>query len=593
MIANGALLTGLAIAHPAAEPPKGGIVRSVLFADQFFSESVTLLLPGFAVALLVCAFRPRLGVILGMVLLSLPVAWYYLDRILVSRAGFRLVSVKAGELLWPVLLNLSDYLLNIQQFSLQFGAFVLLQAFFVVLASRLSSRLSLARRQAWLVPGMVLFMLMTIAYSTYAVYGQKDLLATGGPHPLYITGLFDLKPAARPTPFDRRCIGHMVNCDSKIDAFMERYNQLDVAGPSIARHPDILLIVCESFRPAGISPQSAPNLTAFAAKSLVSPYHLSSGNGTHLGYFGLFFGINALWYDRAIMEGLTMKPALPKLLGELGYVRGFVGSWSLEWMNMFRFLSDQQFELREMLPMEDGYQKGDQRAIDRTLEILKRQGDYRSLEDQPLFLVLQCNTTHWNFRCDPEDELFTPTINNPLIPVASDDLPTRRIMENRYRNSVHCLDRMLGPLLAFVQKQGVVAIITGDHGESLGEDLSTAHCNELTEAQVRTPLYVHLPNGPAGEIPATTSHLDVLPTLLHYLGATVNDRRLLYGRSLLDERIGEEATPLVLCSCYAEDHRLLRLGKSPETDWYCFLRNPLELDLRFRGRAHPTDQTRT
>ena len=80
------------------------------------------------------------------------------------------------------------------------------------------------------------------------------------------------------------------------------------------------------------------------------------------------------------------------------------------------------------------------------------------------------------------------------------------------------LTRLLDGLDATARGREAVIIVLGDHGEEFGEHGGTLHGGTLYEEVTRVPLMMRLPGLAPRTITTVASTLDVLPTLLHYLG---------------------------------------------------------------------------
>ncbi len=112
-----------------------------------------------------------------------------------------------------------------------------------------------------------------------------------------------------------------------------------------------------------------------------------------------------------------------------------------------------------------------------------------------------------------------------------------------YEGEVAKVDVALAPLLDAVRASGqpTLVIVTGDHGESLGEHGEPAHGLFAYEATLRVPFIIaELPGSTArrstsqayGEVSSTpVRHIDILPTILDAVAQTVPAD--LPGRSLL------------------------------------------------------------
>lgn len=103
-----------------------------------------------------------------------------------------------------------------------------------------------------------------------------------------------------------------------------------------------------------------------------------------------------------------------------------------------------------------------------------------------------------------------------------------------YLGLVSLLDDCVGQLIAELKEQGIyddcLIVFTSDHGEMLGSHrLFQKMC--MYQESVKVPLYFRLPKANAvGRVKQNVSHIDVLPTLCHYLG--LEPTHLMEGRSL-------------------------------------------------------------
>ena len=139
-----------------------------------------------------------------------------------------------------------------------------------------------------------------------------------------------------------------------------------------------------------------------------------------------------------------------------------------------------------------------------------------------------------------------------------------RAQGNPYLGEVAALDHALGELLRVLDEEHglerLVVIVSGDHGEMLGEHGERTHSVLCYERALRVPLIVRLPGrARAGErVASAVSVADVMPTFLDALGLPVPAG--LDGRSLLapDPRRGT----------YFESYTgYLNYGWSPITGW--------------------------
>ncbi len=84
-------------------------------------------------------------------------------------------------------------------------------------------------------------------------------------------------------------------------------------------------------------------------------------------------------------------------------------------------------------------------------------------------------------------------------------------------------------------------IITGDHGQSFFEDGAWIHFGPLSEVQTRVPLIMRGPGIPTLLVRRATSHVDLLPTVLHALAGHPLEMARSHGRDLLAGEWSDQA----------------------------------------------------
>jgi arylsulfatase A-like enzyme/tetratricopeptide (TPR) repeat protein len=119
---------------------------------------------------------------------------------------------------------------------------------------------------------------------------------------------------------------------------------------------------------------------------------------------------------------------------------------------------------------------------------------------------------------------------DPHAPYEPPEPYATRYRSNRYAGEVAFVDSALGPLLDKVRAavdRPTLVIVTGDHGESLGDHGEQSHGLFAYESTLRIPLLVAQVGGSAGTrgpgrtgrvSPAPVQHVDILPTILDGLG---------------------------------------------------------------------------
>lgn len=134
----------------------------------------------------------------------------------------------------------------------------------------------------------------------------------------------------------------------------------------------------------------------------------------------------------------------------------------------------------------------------------------------------------------------------PHFPYAPPEPFASRFVSDLYHGEVSYVDSLLQPLLEPLLARGkdarTLIVLTGDHGEGLGEHGEATHGIFAYESTLHVPLIVHAP-GIVGErvVADRVRHIDILPTILDALGLPKPVD--LPGRSLLSAANGEPLGP--------------------------------------------------
>ena len=110
-----------------------------------------------------------------------------------------------------------------------------------------------------------------------------------------------------------------------------------------------------------------------------------------------------------------------------------------------------------------------------------------------------------------------------------------RYRKNPYAGEIAYMDSELGKLLSFLENSGrldsTLLVITGDHGEALGDHGEFEHGFFAYNSTVHIPLIICLPGARHRTIRTLVSHVDIFPTVCDILGNVPPPG--LAGRSLL------------------------------------------------------------
>ncbi len=227
----------------------------------------------------------------------------------------------------------------------------------------------------------------------------------------------------------------------------------------------------------GYKRPTTPNIDAVAQDGTIfkmaltpvpvtTPAHSSMFTGT----YPPTHGVRLNTYDRLADSNVT----LAKLLRDAGYqTAAFVGGFPLD----SRFGLNQGFDTYDGRFTEKNLSKRAAEDVSRpALAWLEDHGK------QPFFLFLHYYDAHYPYEPHPAD----------TAPYADDPYAG----EIAYID--HCIGRVLDRLRARGLYDNTLVIITGDHGEGLGEHGETAHGFFIYQSTLRVPLVIRAPGTMSG-----------------------------------------------------------------------------------------------
>jgi membrane-anchored protein YejM (alkaline phosphatase superfamily) len=154
-----------------------------------------------------------------------------------------------------------------------------------------------------------------------------------------------------------------------------------------------------------------------------------------------------------------------------------------------------------------------------------------SLEDDvPFFGFLLPMNSHHPF--------WTPKNEYKIIPETD--------KKSQYINALRYQDYLVGKLFKFLERtnklKDTIVIITGDHGtvfNSLNQNGRNQSLYLMDKSTVQVPCYIYIPFKKLIKLETEIigSHVDIMPTILDFLGIEIEDQ--IQGRSLFDPKIRE------------------------------------------------------
>ncbi|HEX6735029.1 MAG TPA: sulfatase-like hydrolase/transferase [Azonexus sp.] len=367
-----------------------------------------------------------------------------------------------------------------------------------------------ARRVA--LPALLLFGVFAgeeavFAYSVHT--GQENLLAAADVIP------FHLRSGATKV-FERLGIAHSALHVRRLAGGTVAYPGAPIDSSHLRPATNVVVLVAESFRWDLLDPQITPNLWKFSQRATRYENHYSGGNRTRMGLFSLFYGIYApYWYS---FEQQRVAPVLMNVLREHDYQLAAHTSQSFNYPELRHtvFAGVPEANLQE-LQQGEPWRRDIQNIDDLNAKIDRRD------PQRPFFGFMFFESTHAPYSF-PEAQALRSDYLRDLNYI---DLDLRRNIDGihaRYINAAHHVDAQIGRLIAHLEETGMldrtVLLFTGDHGEEFMEKGRWGHGHGSTfpEEQVRVPLVLWRPGVAPAVVTHRTSHLQVAPTLLGYLG---------------------------------------------------------------------------
>ena len=197
------------------------------------------------------------------------------------------------------------------------------------------------------------------------------------------------------------------------------------------------------------------------------------------------------------------------------------------------------FPLDSRFGLDRGFDVYDDRFGDpesRTAFLMQERSGGQTVEAARLWLTAQAG----------EKTFLWVHLYEPHFPYAPPEPFASRFASDPYHGEVSFADSLLQPLLEPLLEKGrdgrTLVVLTGDHGEGLGEHEEATHGIFAYETTLHVPLILHAPGLVRPRVVSErVRHIDILPTVLDALG--LEGPSGLPGRSLLAVANGHELTP--------------------------------------------------
>jgi len=291
---------------------------------------------------------------------------------------------------------------------------------------------------------------------------------------------------------------------------------------TVKPQPNVVVITIDTLRADhlgcyGYKQIRTPNIDALAAESarferaytpvpVTLPAHTAIFTGTYPTLSGM--------HDFSGNKLNPTQPTLASVLKQQGYVTGAViGSAVLD----SRFGLNQGFDFY--------YDHFDfSRLQESNLEEMERPGN-----------VVADVALEWLSKNRGSKFFLWMHLYDPHFPYRPPAPYSEQYKDRLYDGEIAFADAQVGRLIAFLKAKDLyrntLIVLSGDHGESLGEHGEKTHGFFIYNATLHVPLIVHLPGAAAKAVPELVSLTDLMPTVLQALKVAVPAK--VQGRSLL------------------------------------------------------------
>ena len=289
----------------------------------------------------------------------------------------------------------------------------------------------------------------------------------------------------------------------------------------------------------GYTGVKTPNLDRFAEDSYVFQDAISHAPLTLPSHASMFTGMLPIGHGVRDNAGYFVDPArktLAEIFKEKGYsTAAFVSSFVLtsRWqLNQgFDFYYD-NFNLAE-------FKKLNPQDAQRPAQDTQREAAHWIESNQKKRFFC------WVHFYDPHDPYEPPE-------------PYKSQYSNPYDGEIAYLDEYVGKLLARLAElklsDRTIVVITGDHGESLGEHKELTHAMFIYNTTQHVPLLIKVPGKSGKKVMDLVRHIDLAPTILDFMGWKPEPE--MQGKSLLNMLNGNKDQQRMAFSesIYAELH---------------------------------------
>lgn len=298
--------------------------------------------------------------------------------------------------------------------------------------------------------------------------------------------------------------------------------------PAVSHLPNIYLFVIETFRHDFLP--IAPQLSQFGKENIEFTHSFANASSTHLSWFSIFHADLPLYWT-AMRDTWTQGSVPLKFLKNLGYQISVLSAADLRFYNMDKLLFGSEQQLVDHL--EEYTLNRNLKPFERDALAIQNLKQNLAKEGHVYLVFLDSTHSEYSFPGPPKYTPIAKEIDYLTITAKS---PEIELIKNRYRNAIDYIDQLMGDFFTTLKEKNLyddaIIAITGDHGEEFFEEGALFHGTHLNDYQTAVPLLLKFPSDEW--IPQTdeATHIDIFPSILHYLTKQSDFTSLFDGKSV-------------------------------------------------------------
>jgi glucan phosphoethanolaminetransferase (alkaline phosphatase superfamily) len=275
--------------------------------------------------------------------------------------------------------------------------------------------------------------------------------------------------------------------------------------------PNLYFFIIETVRKDFLS--CAPHLSQFGKEHIEIEHSFANADASQLSWFSLLHGELPFFWNQKKRGSLPLHA-----LKKLGYQIHVYSSADLRFCQMDELLFGPNRELVDTIR---------EYSLDKNLEAWAR--DALALDELKKNLFKE-GSAHFIFLDSPHSEYsFPPDFPLQYQPICervnyltiSHDPTQLEQIKNRYRNAIAYTDSLLEQFFQTLKQKDLfkdaIIVVTADHGEEFFEEGALFHGSHLNSYQTSVPILLKFPSTNLIVQTKAATHIDLLPSILHYL----------------------------------------------------------------------------